>query len=486
MNNDTIQRLREPAAWVLLGAVAVQMLAGLIFVFGSAGAYGGTNIPGQLVSQRETFLGVVTVAMILGAVALVVTQREKSPRVFGIVLTALILLGVGAVFGLITLIMGFVANVDAIAVGFGHFFRTGAQLGVLAFAGLVLLRVFGDQNLVPRVPQQAAGPYGQSGPQVGYGPPTGAQGSFAQPNPNQTGQGFQVGAQGYQQPGYGDPNQTGAGRQGWPQEGYAQPSGAQPSYAAQQQEAAADPQQSQPGYPQTGAQPSYGQQYAQAAGYPQTGGQQQGQDWSSASSAESQQSQGWSAQQPPYAGQPGYTGAEAGYGGYGSAPGYTAPSGEQRGYGDQPYTGQQPADASGTSGTGGAGYGTADSEATMVQSPLAGNTGAFPEQPPGSSGERAAQDAIQYGWYQQGAPGGGQAQPGGQQGDQADSEATMRVDPGYGAQYGAAGSYPGQQPHETPAPYGGEQGGYGGDQQRRPGAERDDRPQGWYRDDDRR
>ncbi|WP_147280470.1 hypothetical protein [Marinitenerispora sediminis] len=471
--------MREPAAWVLLGAVAVQMLAGLIYVFGSAAGYGGSPIPANVVSQRETFLGPVTVAMVLAAVALVLTAREKSPRVFGVVLTALILLGVGAVFGIITLIMGFVANVSVIANGFGDFFRTGAQLGVLAFAGLVLVRVFGDQNLVPRVPQQAAGPYGQSGPQPGYAPPTGAQPSFAQPSPNQTGQGYTLGAQGYQQPQdwsaqqqpYGDPNQTGAGRQGWPQEGYAQPSGAQQPYPAQQPEGAADPaaQQGQTGYSTTGGQQPYGQQYGQAAGYGQTGGQQP-QDWSSASPAESAQQPYGQPQQPPYAGQPGYseTGAQqAGYG-YGSAtPGYGA-SGEQAGYGESPYAGQQ----SGGSDAGVPGYGSADSEATMVQQPVAGNTGAFPTEPPAAQhSERAAQDAIQYGWYQQGS--GGQAQ-----GDQGDSEATMRVEPGYGAQYGAPGSYPGQ-PHETP-------GTYGGDQQRRAGSEHDERPQGWYRDDDRR
>ncbi|GAA3760069.1 hypothetical protein HDA32_004788 [Spinactinospora alkalitolerans] len=567
MNNEAIHRLREPAAWALLGAVAVQMLAGLINIFGAGAGYGSVPVAGNMVDRAGAFFGPVTVALIVVAVLLMITAPKKSPRTFPVVLAAMILLGIGAVFGVITLIMGFLTG-DNAAVGFSNFFVTVANLAILVFAGLFLMRLFGDQTLVPRSagPQQQAFPQGGPSPMF---PQTGAQASFApQADPAQTGQGYQAGAQQPQQDwaaqqNYADPGLTGSGQTGWPQQGgdvYAQPAGYDQG------------RQAQPGYGQAPAQDWAGRQdvYGQyPAGYTQTGAQQ--------SYAEPQYGQ--QPEQPPYAGQPGYSGAEqpgydpygqqaaqqpygtGGQAAYGSAydPGQVSPSGGQpaqsygtggqAAYGSAYDPGQvspsggQPAQSYGTGGQaayGSAydpgqaqpagdqaaqpygydasqqGYGTgADSEATIVQNPVTGapgggypasdativqnpgtgTPGGYPADEHAQSSERAAQEAVQYGWYQQAQVGEGGRQQGQQpeqrrdtplepffhSDEQNDSEATMRVEPGYGGQYGTGG-YPAQ-PHDAAGSYGDN---HPSDQPRHSGSESDDRQQGWYRDDDRR
>ncbi|GAA3750973.1 mediator complex subunit 15 domain-containing protein [Salinactinospora qingdaonensis] len=460
MNSETIQRLREPAAWVLLGAVLLRMLAGLISTFasGAAGA-GGAPVATNMLAQREAFFGPVNIGMIVCAVLLVATSQQKSPRTHPIVLTALVVTGVAGLLGGIVLIMGFIATGPYnAALGFSNFFTTVAYLAMGAVGALFELRIFNNHELVPRAPARApAMGYPQTGAQPGFAG-TGAQQSFApQPDPNQTGQGYVAHAPGA----YPSPQDEWAAHHGqYPQQewgaqpyggavpgygpGYAQTGGQQPyypqydpgayaggPYEAQQpspdqqayaQSLGQQPQEWQPGQPDFyGQYPQQG--YAQAGGHPPYG-----QEWGQAAQVD----------QPPYAGQPSYS--DSG----GQPPGY------------DPYAAQQQPMAYGTGGQSGFGSGEG-----------------FPPS------DQAAQQAIQYGWYQQPvdnvAP---EPQPQEQRRDtpleqffQKDergsgaAEATPRHDPGYPGAYG----------DNHPV-----------DQQRHAGTDSDEQHLGWYRDDDRR
>ena len=264
MNNESIQRLREPAAWALLGATAAVLLGALIHIFGGP----GPDTSARFADVGGSVIGPGTVALILAAVALVLTAPNRSPRTFGIVMMAIIELGVGALLGVISLIMGFVAYGDLnLAGAFQHFFTIGAYLTVAVFAGIFLIRAFNDPNLVPRA---TASSY-----------PSGTQQAF---NQQQT-PGYVTGAQqSAGQAGAWQQSQTGAGA-----EAQQAVSGYDQSAYGQQQYQQGYEQQQAAGYSQTGGQQAvsgydqsaYGQQQyqqgyeqQQAAGYSQTGGQQ--------------------------------------------------------------------------------------------------------------------------------------------------------------------------------------------------------------------
>src|SRR5690606_2095801 len=314
-----------------------------------------------------------------------------SPRTFGIVMMAIIELGVGALLGVISLIMGFVAYGDLnLAGAFQHFFTIGAYLTVAVFAGIFLIRAFNDPNLVPRA---TASSY-----------PSGTQQAF---NQQQT-PGYVTGAQqSAGQAGAWQQSQTGAGAEaqqavsGYDQSAYGQ----QYQQAHAQQQAAGDTQaggqQDVSGYDQS----AYGQQYQQgyeqqqAAGYARTGGQQ-------AVSGYDQSAYGQQYQQ-------GYEQQQAA--GYSQTGGQQAVSGsDQSAYGQQYQQG---------------GYSASDSEATRVQPAASGPaTGAHAVSDGARAEERAAQEAIQHGWSQP-APGAADSASGGNQ---------PYADPG---QYGTGG-YP--------------------------------------------
>ena len=213
MNNESIQRLREPAAWALLGATAAVLLGALIHIFGGP----GPDTSARFADVGGSVIGPGTVALILAAVALVLTAPNRSPRTFGIVMMAIIELGVGALLGVISLIMGFVAYGDLnLAGAFQHFFTIGAYLTVAVFAGIFLIRAFNDPNLVPRA---TASSY-PSGTQQAFnqqqtpGYVTGAQQSAGQAGAwqqSQTGAGAeaQQAVSGYDQSAYGQQYQQG-------------------------------------------------------------------------------------------------------------------------------------------------------------------------------------------------------------------------------------------------------------------------------------
>ncbi|QBI52725.1 hypothetical protein [Streptomonospora litoralis] len=510
MNNEALNRLRVPAAWALLGAVAAHMLGGLIFIFGHGATY-DASIAGNFTSVGGSlFYGPLLIGMLVGAVALVVTAPTKTSVNFPVVLVALILGGFAGLMGVIGLVMGFISANESqeTADGFTSFLSVGGKLAVIVFALLFMQRVFGDHTLVPRSSPQQSMPMGMPG----YAPQTGAQQSFAQPGYPTGGQpAYQPQQQDWSaQPAYGaaaaqpggydpnmypgyDPNQPAA------YDPAQQPYGADPmvqqGYAAQEPVAqspyAADPVQ-QPYGADPNAQPAYGaasggqQPYAQGWGqdpYAQPGAGQEGyqaaygqagygQDWQ-----QQGYGQGYQPGYDPYAqhaygtgagGQQPYgTGGQSAYGTGGQQP-YA--SGGQQAYGTG--TGGQPAYGSGADssyGTGGQpaygqqAYGTGGQPAYGSGGQPAYGSPYDPSQyapQPGSESERAAQDAIQYGWYQQ--PGEQSEAPAAQQrrdtpldsfftDDSGGTDQTTRLDP-YGQQSGEGG----------------------------------DTPQGWYRDDDRR
>ncbi|ASU85494.1 hypothetical protein CDO52_24240 [Nocardiopsis gilva YIM 90087] len=484
MNNEAINRLRVPAAWALLGAVVAQVIAGLIHVFASSD-YENAVSSRFVASGDVYFFGPVIIALLLGAVLLVATAPRRTSVNFPIVLTALILTGFAALMALVTLVMGFVlaSDTSAMSVGFSNLFAVGGQLAIVAIAGLFMVKVFNDQNLVPRSAPQQVGPQQTFGPhagvQQGFAPQTGSQASFAQ-------QGYGIDAQqAYQQQDWAaQQEQQGYGYAAPNQNAYAD--AGQAAYGDQGQQAyAADPaQQAQQGYvdpsgygqswqqnpsggqdasyyQQGGAQDGYAQQSYQA-GYTQTGGQQAyGQEWQSAE----QQAQAYGTGGQQAYGQQ----VQTGYDAYGTQQPQAYGTGAQQAYGtggQQAYaSGGQPVQAYDTGAQ--QGYAADPNQqayATGGQQAAYGSAydpGQYAAQPQADVGQ-VAQPGDQYGWYQQAEQ---------QQQQDAGAAAPAPADQGYGAQYGSGSAY--GQP-------------YGSDQLGQSGAESPDGQQNWYRDDDRR
>ncbi|MDA2805500.1 hypothetical protein O4U47_13340, partial [Nocardiopsis sp. LSu2-4] len=229
MNNDAINRLRVPAAWALLGAVAARMLAGFIGVFGADEVVYGFAVSGHV------FFEPTTVGMVALAVFLVTTAPQKTSANAPIVLAGMVMLGLGALMALLTLIMSFVSASDnaQLADGFSDLFSIAGSAAVLAFAFMYLIKVFADPTRVPRAqPAPQMGQMGPMGQPQGFAPPTGGQPAFG-----------------------ADPSQTFAAQ---PQQGmdpYApQPQAQQDPY---QQAYGQDPAQAYG----TGGQPAYGDAY---------------------------------------------------------------------------------------------------------------------------------------------------------------------------------------------------------------------------------
>jgi hypothetical protein len=206
------------------------MLAGLItIIIRSSEQY--SSFPLAMTGGGGSFYGLTTTLMLIGAVALVLTSERARASAFPVVLTAMIMVGVGLLFCLISAISGFV-DVNDGGIAFAGFLSTAASGTVLGFFGFYLIKIFNDPTVVPRAqPQQ------QMYNQQQFPPATGAQQSFAQP-------GYPV----------ADPMQTGAPQQAYGQDAYGQQAAYGQDAAAQQQAYG------------TGAQQAYGQDAA-AQGY---------------------------------------------------------------------------------------------------------------------------------------------------------------------------------------------------------------------------
>lgn len=232
MNKD-VQRLREPAALVLLGSVALEILSGLINLVFGRGRLPFTYQAFQFIANDAFFTSVTVVGVVVLAVLL--ATRLGGPPTRGarnVVLGALIVLGVIALLTIVCMLAGLGAGGldsgvlldNALSAKIGMFLYGLAKLAVLAVGGyyiLIVFQSFGPATAQPGqgYPQQAWGqpggpsPYGQ--PQPGYGPPPQqpayGQPPQQQPRPPYPPQGGYVNAPyGQPQPGYGQPPQPGA------------------------------------------------------------------------------------------------------------------------------------------------------------------------------------------------------------------------------------------------------------------------------------
>jgi uncharacterized membrane protein YedE/YeeE len=263
VDKDVLQRFREPAAWALIGAAGLQLLAGLVtllfgeykFTFRALSEAGGYGL----------FAGFTLAALVALAVLFVTVGGSPTPQAKTITMMGLGLLAGGLAFGLISVLAGMLAGTSlGVSVGFGvklSAFLVGiSKLVVTGVAGYYVLTVY--KALAPKPVAQPGGlqpgyqAYGQQQYQQGYG---------QQYDPQQ--------AQQQGQPGY-DPQQYGQQQyqQGYGQQQYGQQPGYAQQYPAPGQgegEAASWTQAYGGDSPQPSYDPQHGQQHPQPGQTPE-------------------------------------------------------------------------------------------------------------------------------------------------------------------------------------------------------------------------
>jgi hypothetical protein len=245
VNKEAVQRLREPAAWVLLASAGVQLLAGILLLLG-----GDSSFTYRAFSAAEDvlFTQVVCVGLLVLSV-LLSTWGTPTPQSRTITMGALGVLGVTALFGVVSWLSAMAADGVSALGKLAVFLAGGGKLAVIGIGLWFVLTVY--QGMQPARPQ----PQMQQGyPDFGY-----QQGQPGQQQFGQQGYGQQqYGQQPYQQ--YGQP---GAEGQQAGQQQAGQPAGQQ-QYGQQYQQYGQQPYQQygqpgqpqgQPGQPQAGEQP---------------------------------------------------------------------------------------------------------------------------------------------------------------------------------------------------------------------------------------
>jgi hypothetical protein len=386
------QRVREPAAWLLLAAMALSVIVGLWTLLSAQGQLfdrlvssfpgGGLNFGDRGLEAFNDFGAIYVTALPVVAVVLATLTGGKVSRAREVTLGAAVLQAVALVLSVICWLAAF--GSDLTTSGKTQNFVANLVCIIVAVAGLMftlaVLRATEMQG-TPAVStgQAAAGTQQMPGlagyGQPGYGPQPGrvpqgqhahpqhahsqhAQAQQAQQAQAQQAQARQAQAQQAQaqqaqarqaqaqqaqtQPGYGQPGQQGYTQPGYGQPGYGQPGyGPQPGRVPQGQPTAQQPPV-QAGYGQPGQ-----QAYRQPSqGYTQSGQQAYGQP---GQQGYAQPEQGYA--QPGYAqpayGQQGYT--QPGQQGYAqqeyAQPGYGQSGRSQQEYGQQP--GETPAGSAG-------------------------------------------------------------------------------------------------------------------------------------------
>jgi len=268
VNKEAVQRLREPAAWVLLASAGVQLLAGIITILGEAGTI---TFRFLLEARDGMFLQAGVVALVVLAVLLATWGDQPAPQARNITMGALgVLAGIG-VFGVVSWLGGMLADSEAAGAltKLSVFLLGAGKLAVVGVGGWYVYTVF--QAMQPARPQMPQGypDYGyQQGPpgqqQAGqqYGQPQYGQQGYGQQYQQYQQYGRQPGAEGQQQAG----GQPGYGQQyGQPGQQYGQPQYGQPQdhqqYGAQGGYQAGQPGQTgQPGYEQGSQQPAADQE----------------------------------------------------------------------------------------------------------------------------------------------------------------------------------------------------------------------------------
>jgi hypothetical protein len=265
---DIVAPIREPAAFALLGAAALVLLAALTNLVPTDFQRPGSVGYGFYLAIRPPgFLSLVTVVAPVLAVLLVTGLGDPSPRARLVTGVAAVLLAAAAFLGLVfELLLGSIGMI--VEASFMDSVKRALPLAAvfgLALLGLlVVLRVWQGQFQVAKPAPAGWGGYGQQ-PQYGqaYGQ---TQPQYGQPHYGsaQPQYGQAAATAGYQQPGqpgagqpqsYGQPTQPGAGQ---PQS-YGQPTqpgpGQPQSYGQPTQPAPATGQPTQP----ADEPPSYGQ-----------------------------------------------------------------------------------------------------------------------------------------------------------------------------------------------------------------------------------
>jgi hypothetical protein len=254
VNTEAVRRLREPAAWILVAAAGLQLLAGIIMLF--IGGGDGFKYRAYAEAGDGFFTHVTVVALAVLAVVLTTWGPAPSPQARTITMGALGVLGGVALFGVIALLGSLF--VDSHYAGAGSklavFLYCAAKLAVVGAGGWFVLTVFqGMQPVRPQGVAQVPQGYPDFGYQQGQQVPPGQPGQPGQPQP--FAQPYQQ--QPYQQPGY--PQQYGQ-PQGFQQQAPGQPGapGQPPAQPGQPQPGQAQFGQGQFGQAQPGQQP-YGQ-----------------------------------------------------------------------------------------------------------------------------------------------------------------------------------------------------------------------------------
>ncbi|WP_027644538.1 hypothetical protein [Salinispora oceanensis] len=201
--------LREPAAFVLLGANALLLFVGLLRLMTSA-----TSSAGRAGSAAAAFTGIEAVVLPLLAVLLATHLHPVLPRAKLITQVALGQYAFSAFFGALTFLIWFVDRLVSaeLLIAFLGFLSQLAGLGLLLLAGFPVYQIWRRLYYVPK-PKPQPGVYGA--PQPGWpAPPPGGQ-PGAQPGWPGPGQGA-----GWPGPSAGWPAPApGPGTGGWPAPG---------------------------------------------------------------------------------------------------------------------------------------------------------------------------------------------------------------------------------------------------------------------------
>jgi hypothetical protein len=334
------QRVREPAALLLLAAMALSVIVGLWTLLSAQSQLfdrlvttlpgGGLNFGDRAVEAFGYFSAIYITALPVAAVVLATLTGGRVSRAREITLGAAVLQAAALLLSVICWLAAF--GSDLSTSGKTQSFIGGLVSLIVAAAGLMFtLAVLRAAELQgTRAASGGAGAAAtatqQQPGQAGYGQPGYGQQPVRVPSAQQA-QAQQAQAQA-QQAGYGQP-----GQQGYAQQGYGQQSARVP----QGQHPLSGPSQSQPGYGQPGQQayPQPGRGYAQPGqqAYAQPGYGQQGytQPGPQGYSQQGYGQQGYG-QQQGYArpGQQGYS--QQAY----APPGYDQPEQSQQGYGQHP------------------------------------------------------------------------------------------------------------------------------------------------------
>ncbi|GAA2062329.1 hypothetical protein GCM10009839_86810 [Catenulispora yoronensis] len=173
------QRLREPAAFVLLAFGAISTLFhSITFLFGPGqnnnGFGGGPSFSDRAYLNAGTLVSIEVVVALLGAVWLAHLQTPlKTAKIVSLI--ALIAIGVADLFGVVALFAGFGADGPSGWDKTQSFFITVAALAVAGVASWLILGYFQQH-----APVRPAGGYGQPQPQGQWGQPQ-PQGQWGPP-----------------------------------------------------------------------------------------------------------------------------------------------------------------------------------------------------------------------------------------------------------------------------------------------------------------